>query len=44
MRLDELINVTSDFDIISDMVVKFNQAIKTVVFDDKKIEYQIGSL
>jgi hypothetical protein len=28
IRLDELINVASDFDVIFDLVVKFNQAIK----------------
>jgi hypothetical protein len=39
-----LINVASDFDVISDLVVKYNQAIKTVPFDDKKIECQNGSL
>jgi hypothetical protein len=43
-RLDELINVASDFNIIFDRVVKFNKAIKTVLFDEKKIEYQNGSL
>jgi hypothetical protein len=43
IRLDELINVASDFDIIFDLVVKFNQAIKIVLFDDKKNEYQNGS-
>jgi hypothetical protein len=41
---DELINVAFDVDIISDLIVKFNQAINTVLFDDKKIEYQNGSL
>jgi hypothetical protein len=44
IRLDELINVASDFDIIFDLVVKFNQALKIVLFDDKKIEYQNGSV
>jgi hypothetical protein len=34
IRLDELINVASDFDIIFDLDVKFNQAIKIVLFDD----------
>jgi hypothetical protein len=38
-----LINVASYFDIISDLVVKSNQAIKTVLFDDKKIESKKGS-
>jgi hypothetical protein len=28
--------------IISDLVVKFNQVIKTVPFEDKKIEYENG--
>jgi hypothetical protein len=44
IRLYELINVASGFDIISDLVVKFNQAIKILLFDDKEIEYQNGSL
>jgi hypothetical protein len=44
MILYELSNVAYDFDIISDLVVKFNQAIKTVLFYNKKIEYQNGSL
>jgi hypothetical protein len=37
-------NTASDFDIISDLVFKFkiNQAIKTMPFDDKKIEHQTG--
>jgi hypothetical protein len=36
-------NVASDFDIISDLLVKFNRAIKSVPFDDKKNDYQDGS-
>jgi hypothetical protein len=40
--LDELINAASDFDIIFDLVVKFNQAMKIVLFDGEKIEYQNG--
>jgi hypothetical protein len=43
ISLDEFINVASDFDIISNLVVKFNQAIKIVLLDDKKINYQNGS-
>jgi hypothetical protein len=45
IRLYELINVASDFDIFSDLIVKFDRAIKLKIalFDDKKIEYQNDS-
>jgi hypothetical protein len=42
IRLDELIKVASDFDIVSNLVIKFNKAIKILLFDEK-IEYQNGS-
>jgi hypothetical protein len=43
IRLDELINAASDFDIIFDLVVKFNLAIQILLIDDEKIKYQNGS-
>ena len=46
IRLDELINGATDFDIISDLVVKFNnyKTIKIVLCDEKTVEYRNGSL